>query len=147
MEFCQLLNVPKLLQPLLNCTHYDTIRDRNWSTLIKPNWINWKYFFQPSNYIEIPMYILSMIFVSVIYHECLCPTVAQWKAGTIALLLAWIAFLLFVNKWPSLGIYLGMFSKILQRFLMITMMFVLLLIAFTFPFYMAFHEPALPVSV
>ena len=142
-----MLNIPKLLHPLLKCTCYDTMDDSNWSNLIKPNWINWNYFLQPSNYIEVPMYFLSMVFVSVNYHECLCPTTAQWQVGIITLFLAWIAFLLFVNKWPALGIYLGMFSRILLRFLMITMIFVLLLISFTFPFYMAFHEPALPVSV
>jgi transient receptor potential cation channel subfamily A protein 1 len=144
MEFFQLLNIPKFLHPVLMRTYYNTIRDGNWAHLIKPNWINWKYFLHPSNYIEIPMYILSMVFVSASYRECLCPNNVQWQAGTIALFLAWIAFLLFVNKWPALGIYLGMFSKILLRFLMITMIFVLLLISFTFSFYMAFYEPALP---
>lgn len=92
------------------------------------------------------MYILSLVFVTVVHRECLCPSREQWQAGTVAVFLAWIAFLLFLNKWPALGIYIGMFWKIILRFLMVTIIFSLLLIAFSFAFYMAFYEPALPVS-
>ena len=147
MEFFQLLNVPKLLLPVFKCTCYNTISDGNWSNLIKPNWINWKYLLQPINYVQILMYILSIVFVSVVYNNCLCPTRAQWQVGTVALFFAWSAFLHFVDKWPALGIYLGMFHKIMLRFLMITTIFVLLLVSFALPFYMAFYEPALLVSL
>ena len=109
--------------------------------------INWNYFFLYSNYIEVPMYILSAVFLTVLHRDCLCPSHGQWQAGTVSLLLAWITLLLFLNKWPSLGIYIGMLWQIVLRFLMVAIIIVLLLIAFMFAFYMAFYEPSLPVSI
>ena len=100
-----------------------------------------------SNYIEVPMYILSAVFLTVLHRDCLCPSHGQWQAGTVSLLLAWITLLPFLNKWPFLGIYIGMLWQIVLRFLMVAFIIVLLLIAFMFAFYMAFYEPSLPVSI
>ena len=140
MELCQLLNLPQLLRYLSPCFRFS----KNGGD-IKTNFIEWKYFTLFSNYVEVPMYILSIVFVCVFHHECWCPSRWQWQTGTVALFLAWIALLLFLNKWPALGIYIGMLWKIILRFLTVTIILALLLIAFTFAFYMAFYEPSLPV--
>ena len=137
LEICQLTILPKLLYNFFKCTCLAQIK---WSDLI-----NWKYFTLLSNYLEIPMYILSLVFVNVLHRDCLCPSRLQWQAGTIAVFLSWIIFLLFLNKWPSLGVYIGMFLKIIWRFLLVSVIFILLLISFAFAFYMAFYEPNLPV--
>ena len=120
---------------------------QNIFTFVTSNFIEWKYFTRPSNYLEVPMYILSITFVSVFQHECLCPSRGQWQAGIIAVFFAWIDVLLFLNKWPSIGVYMEMLWKIILRFLKVSIIAVLLLFAFGLAFYMAFYEPDLPVSV
>ena len=108
--------------------------------------IDLEYFLVPSNYIEIPLFILSIVFVSVFQHDCLCPTRGQWQAGFIAVFLAWIDLALYLDKLPLFGIYIQMLLKIIRNFLKVSVMAVLLLFAFGFAFYMAFYEPDLPVS-
>jgi len=108
--------------------------------------IDLEYFLVPSNYIEIPLFILSIVFVSVFRHECLCPSRGQWQAGFIAVFLAWIDLVLYLDKLPLFGIYIQMLLKIIKNFVKVSVMAVLLLFAFGFAFYMAFYEPDLPVS-
>ena len=108
--------------------------------------IDREYFKSPSNLIEIPLFILAIVFVSVFQHECLCPSRGQWQAGFIAVFLAWIDLVLYLDKLPLFGIYIQMLWKIVINFLKVSVMAVLLLFAFGFAFYMAFYEPDLPVS-
>lgn len=110
------------------------------------SWINWDYFKTLSNYLEVPMYTLSIVFVSVFNNDCLCPSRGQWQAGIIAVFLAWIALILFLNKWPTLGVYIAMLGKIIMRFVTVLIIGFLLIIAFGLAFYMTFYEPDLPVS-
>lgn len=135
LEFGQLINTRRLIQ-LLCCSKE---KDDTW--VIKP-----EYFHSPSNYLEIPMYILSIAFVGTT-NSCFCPSRIQWQAGTVAMFFGWVDFILFLNKWPDLGIYIGIIWKITIRFLSVSLIAILLLLAFTFTFYMAFYEPDLPVSL
>lgn len=91
------------------------------------------------------MYILAIAFVSVFRNRCFCPTQGQWQAGIIAVFFAWIDLLLFLNKWPTLGIYVAMLWHITFRFLSVLIIAILLLVAFTLAFYMAFFEPQIHV--
>ena len=135
LECGQLINARRLIQ-LLCCSNE---KDDAWV-------INPEYFRSPSNYLEIPMYILSIVFVANT-NSCFCPSPIQCQAGTVAMFFAWIDFVLFLNKWPDLGIYISIIRKIAIRFLSISVVAILLLLAFTFTFYMAFYEPNLPVSL
>ena len=105
--------------------------------------IDWTYF---RTYLEIPLYILSIAFVSVFQHECLCPSRGQWQAGIIAVFFAWIDLIFYLNKWPLVGLYIQMLLRILQNFVKVLILAILLLFAFNLAFYMAFYEPDLPVS-
>ena len=134
LECGQLIDMKKLIQ-LLRCSD-----KRNNTWIIKP-----EYFYSLSNYLEIPMYLLSIAFVTTT-NSCFCPSPLQWQAGAVAVFFAWIALILFLNKWPDLGIYIGIIWKITIRFLSVSVIATLLLLSFTFTFYMAFYEPDLPVS-
>ena len=78
------------------------------------------------------------------YHQLVLlsksPAVAGWNCCCV------LCLDLFLNKWPALGIYIGIIRKITIRFLSVSVIAILLLISFTFTFYMAFYEPDLPVS-
>ena len=106
---------------------------------------NWEFFKSPINYMEVVMYILSIVFVSVSQNECLCPTRGQWQAGIIAVFFAWFDLLFFLNKWPLIGIYIEMWRRIILNFLKIAILAVFLIFAFGITFYLTFHEPHVQV--
>ena len=101
------------------------------------DWVNW---------IEISLYILSIIFVSVFRTPCLCPQVWQWQIGVMAILLAWIDLIIICAKFPNLGLYVIMFGKIFGTFLRVILLSILLVVTFGLTFYMTFSEPQYQVS-
>ena len=142
LEIFQLFQISNIMTVLKKRPGYEKIKEKGKGIGI----IKWKYLRSPTNYLEIPLYIFSVIFVNVIHRECLCPSRGQWQIGTIAVFLAWVNLLLFMNKWPDLGIYISMLWRIILNFLKVSIIALFLIIAFGFAFYMAFYEPDLPVS-
>ena len=150
LELCQLLSVGQiitLLKKLVKCDGKPKYSAELEKSDAKPiGIVNWDYFRKLSNCVEVPLYFLSFVFVGVLHRQCQCPSRGQWQAGIVAVFLAWIDLLLFLNKWPILGVYIGMLQKIISRFLTVAIIAILLLLAFGLAFYMAFFEPGLPVS-
>ena len=101
------------------------------------DWVNW---------IEVSLYILSIIFVSVFRTTCLCPHVWQWQLGVMVIFLAWIDLTIVCAKFPYIGIHVIMFGKILGTFLKVLLLAVLLVATFGITFYMTFSEPQYQVS-
>lgn len=142
MEFCELINFDFLTT---QCKRKRQKSRRTGSKFSFQKLIVWRYFMKFQNYLEVPMYSLSIIFSFVIYDECLCPSKNIWQAGILAILLAWVDLLHFFNKWPLIGKYIAMFQAILIRFVKVLIIALVLLVAFSLAFYMALHEPNLPV--
>lgn len=61
------------------------------------------YFSDLSNWVEIPLFICSIIFALVFDHECLCPRGWQWQIGILALFLAWLDLIFFMRKVRLMG--------------------------------------------
>ena len=101
------------------------------------DWVNW---------IELSLYILAVIFVSVFRTTCLCPQVWQWQIGVMVILLAWIDLIIVCAKFPNIGIYVIMFGKVLGTFLKVILLSILLVVTFGLTFYMTFSEPQYQVS-
>jgi hypothetical protein len=49
--------------------------------------------------------------------------------------------ILYLNKWPLLGVYIEMLWKIARRFFTVLLIAILLLLAFALAFYMTFYDP------
>ena len=64
-----------------------------------------KYFRDWTNYIDIILYVSSIIFASSLSEYCLCVSDDKWQFGIIATFLSWIDFLLFIRILPG-----GMFK-------------------------------------
>ena len=96
------------------------------------DWVNW---------LEIPLYLLSIIFTFVFATPCLCVYTWQWQIGVVAVFLGWIGLITFLQKWPVTGVYVLMFVNILTSFLKIAFLALLLVIAFALAFYMLLFEP------
>ena len=107
-----------------------------------------RYFLHFPNWIEISLFLFSILFVWVFHTDCLCPKKWQWEIGAIAVFLAWIELVLFVRRFPltSTGIYIVMFFDIIATFRKLVVFALLLVLAFSFSLYMVFHEPEFSVS-
>lgn len=55
--------------------------------------------------------------------------------GAGSIFLAWIDLLLFIQKFPSLGIYVVMFTDVTKTFLKFSITFLLFIVAFGLGFY------------
>ena len=100
-----------------------------------------------TNWIELALFAFTIMFIFVFPTPCLCPQNWQWELGILAVFLAWINLVLFVQKFPVIGIYIVMFLKICKTFLWTVLLSLLLIVSFGLAFYMAFYEPKLQVSV
>ena len=60
--------------------------------------------------------------------------------GAVAIFLAWIDLLLFIQKFPSLGIYVVMFTHVTQSFLKFSITFLLFTMAFGLSFFFLFSD-------
>ena len=101
------------------------------------DWVNW---------VEIPLYLCSIIFVFVFATPCLCVYHWQWQFGVIAIFLGWIVLITFFQKWPLTGVYVLMFVHIIWSYLKVAFLAVLLITAFGLAFYLQFSEPSENVS-
>ena len=99
-----------------------------------------------TNFPEVLLYTLSIIFAFVFWTPCMCPHKWQWQIGVVAVLLVWIYLIRFCAKFPSTGIYIIMFGKIFITFLNVIILSLLLLTTFAITFHMTFSEEQFQVS-
>lgn len=104
-----------------------------------------RYVLEWSNWIELTLFVFSIIFGCLFWSQCLCPKGWQWQIGTIAVFLAWIDLMLFFDKFPWIGIYVLMFVKVVSTFVKALFVSCLLVIAFALTLYMCFYEPTIQV--
>ncbi|XP_019859811.1 PREDICTED: transient receptor potential cation channel subfamily A member 1 homolog [Amphimedon queenslandica] len=95
------------------------------------------------NFIEVPLFIFTIMFASVGGNHCYCTHSWQWQIGVIAVFLGWIALIFSIRKLPKFGIYVVMFIEIFKNFMKVVILALLLIFAFAFPLYMMFHDPQL----
>lgn len=103
------------------------------------------YLLDVTNWIEVTLFVCSIIFVWIFHNKCLCPFKWQWQVGIIAVFLGWISLIIFIQKFPLTGIYVLMFLSILYTYMKAVILFVLLVIAFSLTFYMVFYDPQFEV--
>ena len=90
---------------LFNCWMYYIHGGSSHSEVFKMYTQRIKYFRDWTNYIDLILYISSIIFASSLSEECLCVRDYKWQFGTVATFLSWIDFLLFIRILPC-----GMFK-------------------------------------
>ena len=55
------------------------------------------------NWIEVILFVCSILFAFVFFNNCLCPQTWQWEVGVVAVFLAWIDLIIFLRKIPLTG--------------------------------------------
>ena len=64
----------------------------------------WEYYFIKSfftsilNWLEVPLSVCAIIFVSVIGRRCQCPYAWQWEVGVVAVFLVWFDLIFIMRK-------------------------------------------------
>ena len=61
------------------------------------------YLLDIATWVNVPLYILAIAFVSVFGRECLCPLEGQWQAGIVAVFLVWAHLILNMRRMRVLG--------------------------------------------
>uniref|UniRef100_A0A4W6E3J6 Transient receptor potential cation channel, subfamily A, member 1b n=1 Tax=Lates calcarifer TaxID=8187 RepID=A0A4W6E3J6_LATCA len=93
----------------------------------------WNYFKDYSNQIDWFSAITSLLFIIPIMLNV--DGSLHWQAGAIAVLNSWVGFLLYLQRFEGVGIYVVMFGEIMRTLVRIVMLFIYLMLAFG----LAFH--------
>ena len=104
-----------------------------------------RYLYDWNNWMETALYIFSIIFVFVFRNDCLCPLTWQWQIGVVAVFLGWMNLVVFISKFPVLGIYVLMFINIFKTFIKTLLLSILLIVSFGLTFYLTFTQPEILV--
>ena len=97
-----------------------------------------EYWLDLTNMLEWTCYVLSVIFVLDFgpSDNLGVKEPWQWECGAVAVWLAWMVLLLFIQKVPIFGIYILMFVTVIKTFFRFLFVFGLFIAAFSFSFYM-----------
>jgi transient receptor potential cation channel subfamily A protein 1 len=95
------------------------------------------YFADFTNYMEWTLYITSILFVAPV------GTVEQdsyrMEVGAVAIFLAWINLLLYIQRIDVIGIYIVMFLEVLKTLIVVTSVFFVFIVAFGLTFYVLLY--------
>uniref|UniRef100_A0AAX7VMA9 Ion transport domain-containing protein n=1 Tax=Astatotilapia calliptera TaxID=8154 RepID=A0AAX7VMA9_ASTCA len=95
--------------------------------------MRWKYFMDYSNQSDWISAIFSILFVVPLMINA--EGSLHWQAGAIAVLNSWVGFLLYLQRFEGVGIYVVMFGEIMKTLVRIVLLFFYLMLAFS----LAFH--------
>nr|CAB3267274.1 transient receptor potential cation channel subfamily A member 1 homolog [Phallusia mammillata] len=98
------------------------------------------YFQSFTNFLEVSLYILAILTV---YSDTNSagPNYYgvredwQWQIGAVSVFLSWMVLIMFIRNLPTFGIYVLMFTEVLQTFLKFFIVFVLFILGFAFSFH------------
>ncbi|XP_077979567.1 transient receptor potential cation channel subfamily A member 1-like [Glandiceps talaboti] len=85
------------------------------------------YFLSCTNYVELLLYASSIGFMNPISQK---PCDIQWEAGSVAIFLAWLVFILYVRMFHFFGIYVVMFFTVLKSLIKAVILLILFVVAF-----------------
>ncbi|KXJ26138.1 Transient receptor potential cation channel subfamily A member 1-like [Exaiptasia diaphana] len=99
------------------------------------------------NVLEWVTYVSSIIYVSTEFKGTESLGVKKCSdshpsVGAVSIFSAWMCLLLFIRKFPKLGIYVVMFTDILYTFVKFSLIFVLFIVAFALSFYTLLADQA-----
>lgn len=104
-----------------------------------------KGYFEFENLIEWIIFVFAII-VTIDFTGCSDVTSYryewQWSIGTASMFFGWINLAFYIQKFPTVGIYIMMFKDILSTFLEFFIVYVLFIIAFALGFYSEMRNTA-----
>ena len=87
---------------------------------------------------------LMAVVNSLLLLQTPCHCIPTWgvNASSLLLFLLWMNVIFFLRSWPNevIGLYISMFLKVFHTFFKLALVAVLLLLTFSFSFFIIFHE-------
>ncbi|XP_077480584.1 transient receptor potential cation channel subfamily A member 1b [Stigmatopora argus] len=93
----------------------------------------WEYLKDTSNQLDWYSALSCLLFIIPLMFNA--PGSWYWQAGAMAVLNSWVGFLLYLQRFEGVGIYVVMFGEICRTVWSIVMLFFFLLLAFALTFY------------
>ena len=107
------------------------------------------YIWSLNNWIEVPLFMLSLIFAAVVIHSrygmSFCLITWQWQIGVIVIWLSWIEFIFLSTQFRLIGVHALMFIRVLKTILKFIPLALLLILAFGLTFHFLLYQPELKV--
>ncbi|XP_063677555.1 transient receptor potential cation channel subfamily A member 1-like isoform X7 [Bolinopsis microptera] len=98
-------------------------------------------YFSVMNVIEIILFVSSFYFChTVIFGLRIIESEAQWQIGVFSVFIAWMNLIMFLRKFPKIGIYIVMFVTVLLTFLQIMIILLIFIVAFALSFNMVLDK-------
>ncbi len=107
------------------------------------------YIWDLTNWIEVPLFVLSIIFSIVILtkkNDGFCLLNWQWQIGAVILWLSWIELIFLSTQFKIIGVHALMFMKILKTLIKFIPLAFLLIFGFGLTFHFLLVQPHLMVS-
>ena len=105
---------------------------------VSPSFQSHLYYIGMENVIELCCYVTAILLVcdfSACAEETGLRENWQWQVGAVSVTMSWLNLLSNVRKFPFLGIYVVMFTDVMQTFLKFSIICALFVVAFSMGFY------------
>uniref|UniRef100_A0A7N8Y440 Transient receptor potential cation channel, subfamily A, member 1b n=1 Tax=Mastacembelus armatus TaxID=205130 RepID=A0A7N8Y440_9TELE len=109
--------------------------------------VRWNYFKDFSNQCDWFSAIFSLLFIIPVMFNM--DGSLHWQAGAVAVFNSWVGFLLYLQRFEGVGIYVVMFGEIMKTLVRIVLLFMYLMLAFGLAFHalMLNQFDSVPLSV
>lgn len=98
----------------------------------------WRFALEFENWLQIPLFVLCIIFVIPVGHGCWCFPAWRWQIGAVVVFLAWVNFILLLRYVPAIGHPTVMLFNVYFNFVTLVYLPIFLILTFAIPFYMLF---------
>ena len=92
-------------------------------------------------------FLLTIVFMVGLWNDCWCIPAWQWQIGALAVFLSYINLILHLRGLPVFGVFSNLLVHIVIRFFQLIYVLLLLILAFSIPFYMLFVRDGAAVFV
>ena len=105
------------------------------------------YLKEAENYVQLVLFLFCLLFVFPVGHTCWCLPAWRWQIGAIATFLSWMNLIFLLKYMPWVGQPATQLINVYINFFTVAYLPVLLILAFTFPFYMLFIHNMTSIQV
>ncbi len=100
------------------------------------------------NWLEIALYVCTIVFVGGVYLMSvrLCAVSGVWSVGVAAVFLGWTVLIIFMSKFPKVGIYVIILVQISKTYLTMILLTALMIVTFGLTFYLTFFDTRVEVN-
>ncbi len=98
------------------------------------------------NWLEIAQYVCTIVFVCCVCTSVgLCSSRPVWQLGVTSMFLGWTVLIMFISKFPKIGIYVIILVQICKTYFTMIILTILMIVTFALTFYLTFSDERVEV--